>query len=163
MSTTLSLITINILLWVWIRCNTIHPSIHSDLMNDFLSGSSTFLLLTYKSLQWGGSHFNRQKIQSGMVAAWAARWVYFDSNIPQRTHGAIITSLWRQNDAAASFFSRHNDVIFCVVCPLGPNMGPIWVPAGAHRTQSVPTSIPGILLTRCLLMLPCNILVWLMD
>ena len=57
---------------------------------------------------------------------WWARYV-----TSQGVRGAIITSLWRQNDVATSFW-RYNDVIFASpVCPLGTLRGydiffPVW-------------------------------------
>ena len=36
---------------------------------------------------------------------------------PQRTHNAIITSLWRQSDVVLTSSWRY----YCVVCPLGPH------------------------------------------
>ncbi|XP_064647603.1 uncharacterized protein LOC135500230 [Lineus longissimus] len=38
-----------------------------------LAGSGTFLLLAYQALQWGGTRFPRQSIQSDMVMVWAFR------------------------------------------------------------------------------------------
>lgn len=38
-----------------------------------LTGSATFLLLTYLSLKLGGTFYPRQKIQSSLIAAWAIR------------------------------------------------------------------------------------------
>ncbi|XP_022080000.1 uncharacterized protein LOC110973462 [Acanthaster planci] len=38
-----------------------------------LAGSSTFLLLTYQTLKWGGTFHFRQVVQSGMVGVWALR------------------------------------------------------------------------------------------
>ena len=38
------------------------------------AGSGTFLLLAYKSLQWGKTHFTRQTVQSRMVMVWAFRY-----------------------------------------------------------------------------------------
>ncbi|KAI8496274.1 hypothetical protein Bbelb_261150 [Branchiostoma belcheri] len=42
-----------------------------------LAGSATYALLAYLSLQWGGGHFTRQKVQatSTLVLMWAS-WVY---------------------------------------------------------------------------------------
>ena len=47
------------------------------------------------------------------TALWAGAsvWKHGVSISTLRTHYAIITSLWRQNDVATSFW-RHNDVIF---------------------------------------------------
>ncbi|KAL4222134.1 hypothetical protein ACF0H5_018174 [Mactra antiquata] len=38
-----------------------------------LAGSGTFLYLAWQSLKWSGTSFPRQKIQTGLVMAWAAR------------------------------------------------------------------------------------------
>lgn len=38
-----------------------------------LAGSSTFFLLALQSLRWNRTYFTRQKVQTGMVMAWAAR------------------------------------------------------------------------------------------
>lgn len=38
-----------------------------------LAGSSTFIVLALQSLRWGGTYHTRQKVQTGMVLAWAAR------------------------------------------------------------------------------------------
>ncbi|XP_076461945.1 uncharacterized protein LOC143294365 [Babylonia areolata] len=38
-----------------------------------LAGSSTFFALALQSLRWGGTYHTRQKIQTGLVMAWAAR------------------------------------------------------------------------------------------
>ena len=42
-------------------------------VNFSFSGSSTFFALALQSLRWGGTYHPRQKIQTGMVMAWAAR------------------------------------------------------------------------------------------
>ncbi|XP_063421636.1 uncharacterized protein LOC134706542 [Mytilus trossulus] len=38
-----------------------------------LAGSSTFFLLALQSLRWNRTYFTRQKVQTGMVMAWAVR------------------------------------------------------------------------------------------
>ncbi|VDH93071.1 Hypothetical predicted protein [Mytilus galloprovincialis] len=38
-----------------------------------LAGSSTFFLLALQSLRWNRTYFTRQKVQTGMVMAWALR------------------------------------------------------------------------------------------
>ncbi|KAK7109803.1 uncharacterized protein [Littorina saxatilis] len=38
-----------------------------------LAGSGTFFALALQSLRWGGTYHTRQKVQTGMVMAWAAR------------------------------------------------------------------------------------------
>ena len=69
-----------------------------------------------------------------MALMWYHCNVLFDSwcqVYPQRTHDVKITSLWRQNDVATSFWC-HNDVIFYVVCPPGfheisRSRSPFWI------------------------------------
>ena len=48
--------------------------------------------------------------------------------IPQRTHDAILTSLWRQNDVVTSFW-RHNDVIItlCACWDSGSGTGYLYI------------------------------------
>ncbi|XP_033127225.1 uncharacterized protein LOC117124981 [Anneissia japonica] len=38
-----------------------------------LAGSGTFIFLALQSLRWGGHYYLRQKIQTGLVAAWGCR------------------------------------------------------------------------------------------
>ncbi|XP_066264051.1 uncharacterized protein [Branchiostoma lanceolatum] len=38
-----------------------------------LAGSATYALVAYLSLQWGGGHFTRQKVQTTLVLIWAFR------------------------------------------------------------------------------------------
>jgi len=42
-----------------------------------LAGSGTFLLLAIQSLRWGGKFFLRQRVQTGMVIAWATRLGFY--------------------------------------------------------------------------------------
>ena len=45
----------------------------TELLPSYLTGSGTFLLLTYQTLKWGGTQHFRQTVQSGMVGVWALR------------------------------------------------------------------------------------------
>ena len=57
----------------------------------YFSGSGTFLLLAYKSLQWGKRYFMRQKIQTGMIIVWALRSVHFKILVYMYTHGFLFS------------------------------------------------------------------------
>ena len=44
--------------------------------NITFTGSGTFFFLAIQTLRWGGTFHFRQKVQTGMVATWASRYVW---------------------------------------------------------------------------------------
>ena len=71
-----------------------------------------FPLSALNSLIWGTPHYFGQISQLLMPS--------------QRAHDAIITSLWRQNDVARSFWHHANDVIY-VVCGTSTSYGALMI------------------------------------
>ncbi len=59
-----------------------------------LAGSGTFLLLAFKTLQWGNRYFLRQKVQTGMVAVWAIRYTIRHSSRKPLTFAPQLINKW---------------------------------------------------------------------